>query len=456
MASPTIRDGVQTAGDVDIVELTLITTGGVEIDLKSFMVELNLTEDIFSPALYGNLMVVDAINLIEKGPVFGEEYLRLDMVTPGTGANIAKTFKVYAVTDRRLILDDKKQGYILHFCSPEVFVDVLGKVYKTFEGAGHEIAEKVFKDYLMTARMIHNDGGMLKDSEQVTAMEILTDADNKIKFTSPGWGAMKCLSWLASKSISADGDQADFLFYETSKRFYWGSISTIIQAYKDAQRVAGEFYYMPNNVNPDPASIMVDGVQYRAPDIMRGYKIMESFEIVDSFNSLKSLTNGHLANQVLALDIVNKSYQYHDFDYVDKFADFPHMDVAAPFSKSVYRSPVANTEVYFKHPGLYTGFKDNFNEKIEMIRPNRKSILSGLSSFKIEGTVPGRTDYEAGAVVYFGMPKAQPMDEKDKTETKFDERYSGLYLVTAIRHKVFNNKHMMTMEMVRDSVAKPY
>lgn len=450
------QTGVQTAGDVEMVEVTLISNTGVEVDLKSYMVELNLIEDIFSPAIYGSMLMVDAINLIEKAPIIGEEFLRLNFVTPGTKANIAKTFRVYAITDRRLMLDDKKQGYIIHFCSQEVFVDVLAKIHKTFEGTGDKIAEDVYKNYLATSRNIANVDGTLQDSDEFSELNILNEASNKIKFTSPGWGAMKCLSWLASKSITKDSKNADNLFYESSKQFYWGSVSSIFKAAKDSKQVAGEFYYMPANVLSMPPTPMVDGVQYRVPSITRAYKIMNEFEIVDSFNTLKSLTNGHLANRLLTLDIINKKYDYHDFDYVDEFDKFDHLEKNAPFSKSVYRSAAANTEVYFKHPGLYSGFKGNFNENIEDIRQNRKSLLSGLSSFKIEGSIPGRTDYEVGTVVYFGLPKMQPMDEKDKTAIKMDAYYSGLYLITCIRHKIFGGRHTMVVEMVKDSVGKSY
>lgn len=452
----TTQNGVQAAGDVQIVDLTLITNTGVEIDLRSYMAELNLTEDIFSPAMYGNMLIVDAINMIEKGPIIGEEALRLNFVTPGTKANIAKTFRVYAISDRRLMLDDKKQGYIIHFCSQEVFVDVLARVHKTFEGTGDQIAEEIYRNYLATSRNIVNVNGTLQDSEKTSELTVLNETSNKIKFTSPGWGAMKCMSWLASKSITTGSKNADNLFFESSKQYYWGSVSSIFKAAKESKQVAGEFYYMPNNVLTMPASPLVDGVQYRVPSVLRAYKIMSDFEIVDSFNTLKSLQNGHLANRIITLDLINKKYEYHDFDYVDDFDKFDHLEKNAPFSKTAFRSAAANTEVYFKHPGLYTGFKGNFNENIEDIRQNRKSLLSGLSSFKIEGTIPGRTDFEAGTVVYFGMPKMQPMDSKDKSAIKLDEFYSGLYLITCIRHKLFGGKHQISMELVKDSVGKSY
>lgn len=454
MSAAVHRDGVQAAGDVQITDLTLITSTGKQIPLRQFLVELNIIEDMFATAIYGNVMITDSMGLIEQGPIIGEENLRIDCSTPGSEQKIAKTFRVYALSDRMMVNDDKTMGYILHFCSPEVFTDTLGKVYKSFNGRVDQIAEKVYRDYVQDSRdiVVNTKTNQLVPSALQTGMTVIAPAENNIMFTSPGWGPLKCLSWLASKTITQGLKTSDALFYESNKGFYFGSVKAAVEAQKKAGVLAGVFYYSPANVDVRPSSsVAVGGVQYRAPDIAKEYSQMTEFQVLDSFNTLKATQNGYYANQIITVDLTHKTYKTNNFDYVDRFKDFPHLDKNAPFTKAQVRNGNANTQVYFQQPGLYTGASNNLNERIADIKQNRLSLLTGLSNIRIQGTVPGRTDVECGTLVYFNMPSIGPKSAKDKAET-YDRYMTGLYLVTAIRHKITLYKHMMTMEMVKDSL----
>ena len=273
-----IPTGVQVAGDIVVDELVLIGANGKQFDLHDFLIELNITEDIFSPTMYGNIVLTDSINIIEKLPVCGEEYLRVKVSTPGMDIPIYKTFRVYSISDRYMIQDDKTQGYILHFCSNETFLESLNKVYKTFSGNITDVVPQIYSDYVMSARNIIVDGSdNLVDSNDYVALNVTDTTSNSVKFTSPGWGPLKCLSWLAAKSLSNQFKSSDFLFYESNKQFYFGSISSIIDAYKSAKYVAGAFYYKPSNIRTLGNNVAVEGVQYTPPNLNREYSIANEF-----------------------------------------------------------------------------------------------------------------------------------------------------------------------------------
>jgi hypothetical protein len=452
MATTTVNNGIQNAGDVSINEITLLCSNGTQVDLAPFLVELNITEDIFSTSLYGNIMIADSIGLTENGPIVGEEYIRIDVNTPGMDTHIFKTFRVYSISDRTVILDDKSQVFTLHFCSPEVFIDTYAKIYKTFSGKTADVAANIYVDYLQMARNIIVDtkSNSFVDSTDESSLTMINDSDNQIKFTCPGWGAMKTLSWLASKTITPGTGAADCVFYESTQGFYFGSISQIMKTFNDNKKVAAEFYYSPNNIRKQEGSVAVNGVQYSVPNLTRAYTIMEDFRIIDSFNTLKSNQNGYYANQLLAVDLTHKSYQYNNFDYVQDFAKYPHMDTYPPFTTNQFRNPNMVTQVAYTTPGLFDGVANNVNERVAAIKQNRLALLAGLSNIKIEGTVPGRTDLEAGSVVYFGMPKMGPKDPSDATEA-YDQYMSGLYMLSCIRHKINLQKHSMVCEFIKDS-----
>lgn len=108
--------------------------------------------------------------------------------------------------------------------------------------------------------------------------------------------------------------------------------------------------------------------------------------------------------------------------------------------------------VNFVHPGLHTDVEDNFTEKISEIYGNRVSNILNLSNYNLEIVVPGRTDVEAGSLMYIDLPDTGPLDDSDKSADNFDPLISGNYLITKIHHKINAlSRHSMIMEVAKDS-----
>ena len=130
MAKDNSTAGIQTAGDVDVKEVVVIKDNNEELNISQLVGELNIYEDMFKNGLYGNILLIDAGNFITKFPIIGNEYIRIQIVTPSLPQRIYKTFKVYSVTNRAMIQDTGTQSYVLHFCSTELFIDILVPAYQ--------------------------------------------------------------------------------------------------------------------------------------------------------------------------------------------------------------------------------------------------------------------------------------------------------------------------------------
>ena len=175
------KEVVTQAGDIDLQELVIVKSSGTEISIREgYIGELNLFEDIFRGGLYGNILIVDALNLSQAIELTGDEYLRIKMTTPSADANtfaINKTFKIYSITDRIMTGDTGKQTFIMHFCSPEVFIDALSPIYRTFKyNKISSLAAEVFK-YISTSRT---------GEAAVSNLNIIGETQNSMQFTSPG------------------------------------------------------------------------------------------------------------------------------------------------------------------------------------------------------------------------------------------------------------------------------
>jgi hypothetical protein len=441
------ENGVQKAGDIVIEQLKLVSSTNIVFDLVDFLVELNIYEDMFSGCMHGNMVLSDSRNLIEKAPLIGEEFLLVKVTSPTFTESITKTFRIFKISDRNIVRDNNTQTYTIHFASIELFYDIMLPLFVSFEGDITDVVSNIFSNYLMTSRTfdISETSSEIKEIETVTPLYILNDTSNKVKFVSPGWSPLKCINWLASKSIPKNEIAKNFLFFESNKAFYFGSIEFLLKDVFENKNYIGDYTISAANIR--------DGAP--TPNINREYFIAKDVSMVDTTDHIKNYTNGYLANRILTLDIFNKKYNAIDYDYVSEYKKQFHTsgpgDKAMPiFTTESLRNPATDISFYPINPKLFNNFEGNINEKMGEIYGNRKSSMLDLSNLKMHLTVPGRTDVEIGRVMYFNYPALGA--KESVSEKGIDKNYSGYYLITAIHHKINKVQHLMTMEMVKDSL----
>ena len=429
--------GVFQAGDIDLQSVAISVGDNKSVDIRSFIGELNLFEDMYATGLYGNLLVVDALNLSQVLELRGDEYIILKFTTPKLNAVIHKAFKIYSITDKQFISDTGKQTYIIHFCSPEVFIDSLSPIYKTYKKAKvHKIAQDVFDKSMAVSRT---------GAGEYTQMVVIGETTNEIQFTSPGWRPGKILNWLASKAQSKDSASPNYLFYESNKAFYFANLEVLIKASNDKNTYYQEYFVVPSKLNAGDNEGFID-------DIDRQYKQVINMRVIETYNALKNTQTGYLANRMYTFDVVNKKREIYDYDHVANWSGYTHLGPRAPFPDTVLKSPAGFNQIQMQHESLYTNVKKNVGEQAPEIKTRRTSMLAELNNFKLEITVPGRTDAEVGSIVYLHYPDGSPKDQADINLTKDDSLYSGKYLITAIRHQITVVSHVMVLELVKDSL----
>ena len=441
--------GLQKAGSVEISELNLITTNNTVFDLREFLVELNLYEDIFSNNLYGDILLSDSRNLIDLAPIIGEEYLNVEFVTPSfksAGHFIRKTFRVFKVSNRKIVRDSNTQLFVLHFASIELFFDIQLPLFKSFKGKGHEIVNEIYFDFLAASRNVLLSENKINSDTPFTNLVTINETSNDIKFVSPGWTPFKCINWISSKSIPKEGLSKNFLFFETNRAFYFGSLEAIFRDAIENKNVFETYSLSPNNVRNK-------GVV----DVNRELSLVHSVEMVESTDHVKNYTNGYLSNRLITLNVLNKKCEIYDYDYVNDYSNHYHTSGSGKTAKPIFdstgtRNPSSSISFYPINPKLFTNFEGNVSERIKEIYGNRRSSMLGLTNIKLNLDVAGRTDIEVGRMIYFKFPALGPASEEDLNLDKIDKDYSGYYLITAIHHRVTSQEHTMTMEVVKDSL----
>lgn len=445
------EQGLQRAGEVRIEQLKLINSADEVIDLSEFIVELNLYEDLFKNYLHGNLVITDSRNLIDKFNIHGEEFLNVKLRTPSFPDSevIEKTFRVFKLTDRTIVRDTNSQNFVLHFISVEFFYDVNLPLFAPFEGTITDVAGKIFSDFLATSRnySISESNNEIKENPRPTELIIINEASNKVKFISPGWSPLKCINWLASKAIPKDGVAKNFIFFESNKNFYFGTLENLFRDAHENKNYFGRYLISASNVRDDKNS----------QNVIRELFLAKDVEMVETTDYIKNYTNGYLGNRLIYLDVFNKEYQLIDYDHTENYEKQFHSsgkgkEAKPVFNRDTFKNFATNISFYPKNPKLFDNYQDNINEKMGEIHGNRLSSMLELTNIKMNMTVPGRTDAEVGRIIYFEYPSLGAKEESDTGSTAQDKLYSGYYLITAIHHKVSKLEHQMVMEVIKDSL----
>jgi murein DD-endopeptidase MepM/ murein hydrolase activator NlpD len=454
-------------GDVSFKTVEIQSVNGEVLDIKNFIVELNIYEDIFSNALQGVLIVVDSKELLSGLPLVGDELLNLWVQTPSFGdeygESIKKTFSIYSIKNRMLNAD-REQMYALYFCSMEAVSDNITQVSKKYEGTTDEIADKLYTDYLKQKRCF---GGI--DNKDETPMVIAdTPHEGKIAFVANMWSPFRCLNYVAQRSIGAKQKSPSFLFYETTRQFYFTSIDNLIKSQLDDSSVFAEYVYLQKPVNPE--TNLTGGITFDTskPGLDKGFNTVSDIRFNEQVDILKSQDQGRFASTTTVFDIMIKEATNAPHDYSYSYPDIIHMenyriengkatfDEASKdnmtYPANVTRSALSKRFFRPVHRKVLTTSDDELLDYApDKWLGMRQSVLEDISGLRMHITVPGRTDAEVGKIINFKYPKVGDSADKSDPKNHWDPFLSGVWMITAIHHKMTPVAHNMILEIAKDS-----
>ena len=158
--------GIRYSRDYNLIALNLLSSDFIPIELKPSMVEVSYFEDIFSDTVSGQIVVTDALGIIEKLGIHGNEYIRMVF---GKDDNpdlvIDKLFRLYKISARQRMQGLDVEGYIMHFCSDELILSEQYKISKSYKGKkASEIINDILVTYIKAPKNKYNPNNEYSDS----------------------------------------------------------------------------------------------------------------------------------------------------------------------------------------------------------------------------------------------------------------------------------------------------
>lgn len=431
--SGTSADVNHTPFDFILKTLDYSTSDGYVIDLRLIMTELNIFEDLFSNVMNGNLSVTDSTNIFGHLVLQGNEFLHVVFDKPGLNLPIDKTFRIYGKPD---VTFTKPQNQVvtLAFCSEEL---LLSKGITFSKSYSNILISDIVKDIAANVLKIPAINFPTTNIEPTKGITNLTV---------PYYNPMQALNWLSAKAIS-NYVGASYLFYENKTGFNFRSTQSLM----DVTQSVATYNYNIKNVQSDPNTDFFDASAY---------------QIISTPDSLHSIMSGKNSGQLMTLDLLRQQFTTKYFNSDDLYNSSVTLGSGKTYNNFPNRLGHTQADSYGSYRKFYlTNIGQNQSSYItgkQVIQPTnvesslveRNAQLLQLMGMRIKMVVPGNPGVKVGDVITFNVPSIEPQSGsmEGTAQRILDPYMTGLYLITALRHRIIPQTYETILELSRDSL----
>lgn len=429
-------EGVLKATEVRISAATLVSPSGGSVGLLELITELNIFEDLFSSVITGNIVINDSLDLINKIPIIGHEFMLIAFEKPGSNLQFKKVFRVYKMSDR-VRVNQQNETYVLHFASEELFLSeatLLSKIYtnQTISSMVQDIALNV-----------------LKISPRKFSPDALQPTYGVHTVTIPSWHPLYAINWLSRLALNAQ-KSASFVWFEDRDGFHFTSLESLSRA------------SAVQNINVVPKNLGFERDR-TTTDLQQSQEGIEAYSFQEAFDTLRNINTGMYSGELITVDPLRRRIQLYQFDGKSAFTGTSHLNPFPFMTDAVNRlgSPLNQLPSAYRKIYPTTLGQDSipYAQGKTTLRPNdverwlipRNFYFAGMHATRFSAALPGTINLHVGAVVDVKLPSCQEQERGGKT---IDQLFSGHYLVTALRHKIDRRAYACVAEFSKDSLTQ--
>jgi hypothetical protein len=411
-----MSEGMFRAGDYSIKKFELISSTGGSINLLGAFDELSIFEDLYNESISGQVLVKDSKNMIGSLDLHGNEHLYIIFDKPSLDEPIEKFFRVYKVSNR-IVKSRTSTAYAINFTTEDQLISNQYKLSKSCrQSADAEIIN------------------ILKNNINVNPNKIISrnfePSFGATNLVIPYMRPFQAIQFITSRTVNRNGSH--FFFYENREGYNFKSLENIL-----SQKVYKNYFLTPKILE--------------APNPALNFSAINSLIIDQNFDTLGTLMTGGFGGRMKNLNILKRFYYETDISLLNKKniigKGYPINDMANKIGDNLFQTPQA-FEKYFINTTLNVDFDDYPNDSEKFILRSMEQSL--LNNFRMTVTVPGDPLVKVGDLIDVNLPA---FAQNINPEQELDEFYSGIMLVTSVRHSITPTDHITYMTVVKDSVA---
>ena len=433
------------------MEISAETTTGAPktIDLKLGVVSFNYYEDLFSPCLTAQLLIVSSGGAtqtdVEEGktaenvenvysglPIRGGERVKIK-IKPNSEKNVALEFDTpekyfYVSNVSKQFSDGSKEIFTLDLVSREAITNETSRVVKRYP------KETKISDHVKT---------IIQDKLASTIKdEDIDETVNKYGFIGNLKKPFHVLVWLASKSKPKKG-LPGYFFYQTKDGFKFKSIDSLIEDGNKSEKITyRETNYKPSSVLSDVADFTI--LQYNVVqnnDLLTklalgqfSSHIMEFDPLLGTFTTQEQgkFTLDNITSESINLGETPEVPKLLNDDTTQNLGTLPSRMITMVTDRGVLDfEPVTdkNSDPKLWQRQAYMRYQLLFTQVLNMV-------------------VPLNTNLSVGNIIFVEFLQSN-MESKER-----DRQQSGSYMIKELCHHFDPNQSLTSMTLIRDTFGE--
>ena len=375
---------------IDQHKVELVNFEGEKKEITGLVEKMEIFENVFNYFCTCTLAISDAIGLLERQPIVGDETIIITYKTPGEKYKlIERTFKLYK-TGERVESAQKQFNYLVHGIDEFGLFNEMQSIDKSFVGKNTlEAIQDVYSSVIRTGTVggiagstaAGTTGGLgdlggggvpdfmkstYTDKEDVIRAEsgqgvTGTFIQNPKKlygkhknvferrkcrsfttYVAPGVSPMEAITQLMDEALHADtNNNSDYVFFQTYEGFHCTTLAEL----KEFDTAAGDGEDKLQFLLGDQSQAeSFEDTKFTAQDIIMRIKTKKFVDII------QNLGTGLYRNRVAVVDPLTKRYDTSNFVYMKGFDKLAKLNPAGARVHSVnsqYRFPNSSTHTRY-------------------------------------------------------------------------------------------------------------
>jgi hypothetical protein len=385
----------------------------LQYNLTASTLEVNLYEDIDRAYISGQIHILDS-SAIASLNFTGSESIVLRLWN-NEDYQIEKEFVIWQVTDHTPI-NETTTSFVLHIMEPHAFLNNFRFVSRAYNNNHSKIIQNVLKDYL-------NVDADIEESFQSSKVVV------------PNLRPLQVCNWLTQDSTSQYGEPF-FLYSSLKEGLKLRSLGSLYA--EDALPIRFQKNpAAPAEFNGHAKHILAHASisNERMVDIQRKGLLRAERFVIDPFtNSIRSKTYDYKA--YFDKKVAENRELYDGLPYDPSFPINGEERLGT--SNPIYASSV-NTSLSFGSTTTGIDEESTLNDHLLIRQAEGDRYMLDKNAANV--TIPGwhmlayEENTSIGRIIDINIPKPSPSTVRNNAEAILDQKYSGKFLITNVRHK---------------------
>jgi hypothetical protein len=416
-----------TAGDVELTQFDLVSLSGKSRQsIISQVITFDIYESLTLPVMYCEIMINDAINLIEGFPIIGEEYIEIEFKNPELNATQNFRFKTCAITNKFTEGQGKRLYYVIQAASEEVLENSYRYIQRKYnDGNPYTMISDILNRDLKTKKQLRTDDSTARGTDKITITQL---------------APLQAIDMIRKRCVSKKYKSSSYVFFENRLGFNFTTLEHLISTGKNS--IGDKIFFYDSNVNDDIKNINVRNIL--------AYQQVNFSAIGDMVQS------GGLANRTISIDLKTGILNTIDFNFAEQINKFAQTDpdnvskIRTSTFMNKYANPSGSSTVM---SNLLPKSSINGESFIEESAGFLQSYINQLTQNIVRILIYGDSAITVGNVIKLKFPEIKGTTDKME-DSKFS---SGNYLVAKVRHSfVVRDKvsYKMSIECMKPSYGE--